>query len=178
VQFVEAVFLDRYDPTIEDSYRKIIERRADGKEDVALDILDTAGTEQFTAMRDMYMKSGDAFLLVYAITSPDTFHELVGLRDRLVRVKPGAKFVLVGNKSDLGRERVVSRAAGEGVAVEWGCPFVETSARDPASVSNAFSTLIDELEQPSTVSNCSELHESMRAFKSCKKRNNKKCIIT
>jgi len=55
VQFVQGIFVDKYDPTIEDSYRKPFE--VDGEQKV-LEILDTAGTEQFTAMRDLYMKNG------------------------------------------------------------------------------------------------------------------------
>jgi len=53
VQFVQGVFVEKYDPTIEDSYRKNVE--VDGSQ-YLLEILDTAGTEQFTAMRDLYMK--------------------------------------------------------------------------------------------------------------------------
>ncbi|KXS98824.1 hypothetical protein AC578_2053 [Pseudocercospora eumusae] len=48
MQFVQGVFVERYDPTIEDSYRKHID--VDGRH-VVLEIMDTAGTEQFTAMR-------------------------------------------------------------------------------------------------------------------------------
>lgn len=53
--------MERYDPTIEDSYRKQVE--VDGQQ-CMLEILDTAGTEQFTAMRDLYMKNGQGFVLV------------------------------------------------------------------------------------------------------------------
>ena len=66
VQFVQHIFVDKYDPTIEDSYRK---QYMHDNQMYMLEILDTAGTEQFTAMRDLYMKSGDAFILVYSITS-------------------------------------------------------------------------------------------------------------
>jgi small GTP-binding protein len=146
VQYVQSVFVEKYDPTIEDSYRKVVERE---KDNLSLDILDTAGTEQFTAMRDMYMKNGDAFLLVYSVTSPATLHDLLALRERLARVKPAAKIVLVGNKADLAADRSVSKAQGEAMAGKWGCPFVETSAKDAASVQRAFSLLIEELEKPS-----------------------------
>lgn len=55
VQFVQGIFVEKYDPTIEDSYRKQVE--VDNSQ-CMLEILDTAGTEQFTAMRDLYMKNG------------------------------------------------------------------------------------------------------------------------
>lgn len=52
-----------------------------------LEILDTAGTEQFTAMRDLYMKNGQGFALVYSITAQSTFNDLLDLRDQILRVK-------------------------------------------------------------------------------------------
>lgn len=52
-----------------------------------LEILDTAGTEQFTAMRDLYMKNGQGFVLAYSITAQSTFNDLIDLRDQILRVK-------------------------------------------------------------------------------------------
>jgi len=43
--------------------------------------------EQFTAMRDLYMKNGQGFLLVYSITAQSTFNDLQDLRDQILRVK-------------------------------------------------------------------------------------------
>ena len=43
--------------------------------------------EQFTAMRDLYMKNGQGFVLVYSITSQSTFNDLSELRDQILRVK-------------------------------------------------------------------------------------------
>merc|ERR1711902_348066 len=76
VQFVQGIFVEKYDPTIEDSYRKQVE--VDGQQ-CMLEILDTAGTEQFTAMRDLYMKNGQGFVLVYSITAQSTFNDLQDL---------------------------------------------------------------------------------------------------
>lgn len=84
MQFVQSIFVEKYDPTIEDSYRKQVE--VDGTQCI-LEILDTAGTEQFTAMRDLYMKSGQGFLLVYSITSMVTLNDLEPLREQILRVK-------------------------------------------------------------------------------------------
>ena len=76
--------MDRYDPTIEDSYRKQVE--VDGHQ-CMLEILDTAGTEQFTAMRDLYMKNGQGFILVFSIIAQATFDELAELRLQILKVK-------------------------------------------------------------------------------------------
>ena len=76
--------MDRYDPTIEDSYRKQVE--VDGQQ-CMLEILDTAGTEQFTAMRDLYMKNGQGFILVFSIIAAQTFDELLELHKQIQRVK-------------------------------------------------------------------------------------------
>lgn len=84
VQFVQSIFVEKYDPTIEDSYRKQVE--VDGHQ-CMLEILDTAGTEQFTAMRDLYMKNGQGFVLVFSITSQVTLTDLDEIREQIIRVK-------------------------------------------------------------------------------------------
>jgi Ras-related protein Rap-1A/Ras-related protein Rap-1B len=55
-------------------------------------------------MRDLYMKNGQGFILVYSITSQATFNDLLELREQILRVKDASSvpMVLVGNKSDLG----------------------------------------------------------------------------
>lgn len=137
-QFVQNVWIESYDPTIEDSYRKQIE--VDGRQCI-LEILDTAGTEQFTAMRELYMKSGQGFLLVFSITSLSSLKELYELREQICRIKDdeNVPLVIVGNKSDLEEDRVVSRALAFEVSAGWGnAPYYETSARRRANVDEAF----------------------------------------
>ncbi|KAI8813044.1 small GTPase superfamily [Cladochytrium replicatum] len=147
VQFVQLIFVEKYDPTIEDSYRKQVE--VDGQQ-CMLEILDTAGTEQFTAMRDLYMKSGQGFILVYSITSQATFNDLVELREQILRVKDTEKvpMVLVGNKCDLEDDRVVSREQGGQLASQWGgCTFLETSARKKINVDEVFYDLVRQINR-------------------------------
>lgn len=185
LQYVQAEFIEKYDPTIEDSYKKVVDR-TDG-ESVALDILDTAGAEQFTAMRDMYIKNGDGFLLVYSITSPATLRDLQTLKDRLERVKPGRQVVLVGNKNDLSSERSVSYKQGENVAKKWGCPFVESSAKNRSSVEEAFNQMINELDKQDNIQRQNRERNSYNnnSNNTCgnnptnsKKQKKRKCIIS
>lgn len=80
VQFVTGCFMEKYDPTIEDFYRKEIE--VDGSPSV-LEILDTAGTEQFASMRDLYIRNGQGFVIVYSITNHQTFQDIKTMREQV-----------------------------------------------------------------------------------------------
>ncbi|GMM33847.1 Ras family GTPase [Saccharomycopsis crataegensis] len=145
VQFVQGVYFESYDPTIEDSYRKQIE--VDGKT-VELEILDTAGVAQFTAMRELYIKSGRGFLLVYSVTDENSLKELLTLREQVLRIKDSTNvpMVLIGNKCDLSNERVLSPEDGINVSQQWGkVPFYETSARVKTNVEEAFTDVIRQI---------------------------------
>jgi Ras-related protein Rap-1A len=146
VQFVQGIFVEKYDPTIEDSYRKVVE--VDGQQ-CMLEILDTAGTEQFTAMRDLYMKNGQGFLLVYSITAQSTFNDLQDLREQILRVKDmdEVPMILVGNKCDLEDERVVGKDQGQGLARQWNCTFLETSAKSKINVNEIFHDLVRQINK-------------------------------
>ncbi|CAF4890461.1 unnamed protein product [Rotaria sp. Silwood1] len=145
-QFIQGIFVEKYDPTIEDNYLKHIE--IDGQQYV-LEILDTAGTEQFTAMRDLYMKTGQAFVFVYSITSQSTYNELINIRDTILRVKDTSDvpMVLVGNKCDLEDERVVGKEIGQGLANNWNSIFLETSAKLAINVNEVFVELIHQINK-------------------------------
>ena len=84
VQFVQGIFVPTYDPTIEDSYRKTI---SIGTSSFVLEILDTAGTDQFQIMRDIYIKNGQGFVLVYSIISQTSFEALPEMYEQILRIK-------------------------------------------------------------------------------------------
>lgn len=117
-----------------------------------LEILDTAGTEQFTAMRDLYMKNGQGFVLVYSITAQGTFNDLQDLREQILRVKDADEvpLVLVGNKCDLEDERVVGKDQGQSLAKMFGnCAFLETSAKSKLNVNEIFYDLVRQINRSS-----------------------------
>lgn len=96
------------DVPLPDSYRKqcVID-----DEVALLDVLDTAGQEEYSAMREQYMRTGEGFLLVYSITSRQSFEEITTFQQQILRVKDKDYFpmVVVGNKCDLEGEREVTR---------------------------------------------------------------------
>ncbi|XP_021563549.1 GTPase HRas isoform X2 [Carlito syrichta] len=127
IQLIQNHFVDEYDPTIEDSYRKQVV--IDG-ETCLLDILDTAGQEEYSAMRDQYMRTGEGFLCVFAINNTKSFEDIHQYREQIKRVKDSddVPMVLVGNKCDLAARTVESRQAQD-LARSYGIPYIETSAK-------------------------------------------------
>ena len=146
IQFISQRFVDDYDPTLEDSYRKQV---CVDDEVCMLDIFDTAGQEDFSAVRDQYMTAGDGFMCVYSVTFAPTFKEVRKLFEHSLRIKDAEKvpFVIVGNKCDLEDEREVPRAEGEALAQELGCTFMECSAKVPINVDEAFHQLVREIKE-------------------------------
>ena len=146
IQLIQNHFIDEYDPTIEDSYRKQV---TIDDETCLLDILDTAGQEEYSAMRDQYMRTGQGFLCTYAITSRSSFDEITSFREQILRVKDEDKvpMVLVGNKCDLEEERQVTAVEGQDLAKSFGCPIYETSAKARINVEEAFYELVREIRK-------------------------------
>ncbi|KAH7912355.1 ras family-domain-containing protein [Hygrophoropsis aurantiaca] len=146
IQFIQSHFVFEYDPTIEDSYRKqcVID-----DEVALLDVLDTAGQEEYGAMREQYMRTGEGFLLVYSITSRDSFEEVSTFYQQILRVKDQNSFpiIIVANKCDLEYERQVGMNEGRDLARHFGCKSIETSAKDRINVDEAFSTLVREIRK-------------------------------
>eukprot|EP01107_Rhizomastix_libera_P007047 TRINITY_DN21316_c0_g1_i1.p1 TRINITY_DN21316_c0_g1~~TRINITY_DN21316_c0_g1_i1.p1 ORF type:complete len:189 (+),score=31.30 TRINITY_DN21316_c0_g1_i1:2-568(+) len=144
IQLVSNQFVSVYDPTIEDSYRTQVEIDGDP---AVLDILDTAGQEEFSSMRDQYMMTGKGFIFVYAINMYRSFDELTAIRQRLYKVKDKnfsfqIPIVICGNKCDLENEREVPTSEGQKLAQDWNCRFLETSALTRNNVELAFFELV------------------------------------
>ena len=147
-------FVEDYEPTKADSYRKKVV--LDGEEvkntalfnllfynvsvQVQIDILDTAGQEDYAAIRDNYFRSGEGFLCVFSITEEDSFQStqvnrmfksswstfnkfnFQEFREQILRVKNDSNipFILVGNKADLSGSRQVQLATATSKAADWG----------------------------------------------------------
>ncbi|XP_057681375.1 ras-related protein ralB-B-like [Corythoichthys intestinalis] len=146
LQFMYDEFVEDYEPTKADSYRKKVV--LDG-EDVQIDILDTAGQEDYAAIRDNYFRSGEGFLLVFSITEYESFVATSEFREQILRVKEedAIPMLLVGNKADLEDRRKVSVDEAVAKVNEWGIQYVETSAKTRANVDKVFFDLMREVRK-------------------------------
>uniref|UniRef100_A0A3B3T691 RAS related 2 n=2 Tax=Paramormyrops kingsleyae TaxID=1676925 RepID=A0A3B3T691_9TELE len=137
----QSYFVTDYDPTIEDSYTKqcVIDERA-----ARLDILDTAGQEEFGAMREQYMRTGEGFLLVFSVTDRGSFEEIYKFQRQILRVKDRDEFpmILVGNKADLELQRQVTQEEGQQLARQLKVTYMEASAKIRLNVDQAFHELV------------------------------------
>ena len=136
-----------------------------------LEVLDTAGQEEYTALRDQWIRDGEGFILVYSITSRSSFTRIRKFHSQIQRVKEStsagspttgaylasptsptmhmsgqpAPVMLVGNKSDRVTDREVSIQEGSALAKDMGCQFVEASAKNCINVEKAFYDVVRSL---------------------------------
>jgi len=145
VRLVSNHFLAVYDPTVEESYRQ--QTTIDG-EPAVLEIIDTAGQEEYNAIKDAHIVKGQGFLLVFSLTSRSSFDELDDIHERIYRLKEkdtstdDIPIVIAGNKCDLEAERCVALAEGEELAKNWRCKFHPTSALSKVGVEDAFYDIV------------------------------------
>ncbi|GAB7351587.1 hypothetical protein MBLNU459_g2209t1 [Dothideomycetes sp. NU459] len=159
-------FVETYDPTIEDSYRKQVQ--IDGQS-CMLEVLDTAGQEEYVSLRDQWIRDGEGFVLVYSISSRASFQRIKKFYNQIQRVKESAStasptyagspnmggvahggpapVMLVGNKCDRVTEREVSTQEGSALAKELGCEFVEASAKNCVNVEKSFYDVVRQLRR-------------------------------
>ena len=118
----------------------------DGKS-VKIQFWDTAGQEKYRAMAKNYYKMANGVILVYDITRAETFKKLdTWVNEIRTHANSKTKIMLISNKNDLAKERVVSREEGESFAKKNGMFFWETSAltNDGKCVNKAFDTIFQE----------------------------------
>jgi len=144
IQFLRGEFVEDYDPTIEESYRKdlVIENRP-----CTVEIQDTAGQEEYGSIRDKYLRSGEGFLLIYSIVSQHTLGEVKSFAERIRRAKnsDNIPMVIAGNKCDLEDQRGVPTSDGEDLAKKLNCLFYETSAKTRKNVDEVFNQVVREI---------------------------------
>ncbi|KAM9265020.1 GTPase RhebL1 [Morus bassanus] len=129
-QFVEGTFMECYEPTVESTYNKMV---VVGKDEFQLQLVDTAGQDEYTILPHSFVIGIHGYVLVYSVTSLRSFQVVKTLRNKLYesRGKTRMPVVLVGNKADLSlQSREVKTDEGKKLAESWGAIFLESSAKE------------------------------------------------
>jgi GTPase KRas protein len=139
-----------------------------------VEVLDTGGQEEYTALRDQWIRDGEGFVLVYSISSRSSFARIEKFHNQIQRVKKSsqasspqylraaqhpsspssapaiyvpAPVMLVGNNCDKVAEREVSVQEGSGLARKLGCEFVEASPKNGINVRMAFYDVVRQIRR-------------------------------
>ena len=145
-RYVFKRFLKSYTSTLEDFYTK---RTNIDNEFVELDILDTAGMEEFSVVRDANIKDRDGFLMVFDLTNMDTFDRLAQFYKLidLIHTNRGVPTVIVGNKVDKEGERKVGTERAMSLAKDKRAQYIECSALNGSGIDEAFASLVRSLRK-------------------------------
>ncbi|CAL4188095.1 unnamed protein product [Meganyctiphanes norvegica] len=144
LQFLQGFFSPTYKPTVEDCYSHTLQLPNGLFQ--ALEILDTAGSHHFPAMRELSIRSGRAFVIIYAVNNQQSFYEAQELWKLITTVKgvDNVPVVLVGNKMDLSVEREVTWETANRWVLDamTNATYLETSAKYNLNVTEVFKELL------------------------------------
>ena len=137
LNFIDKRFRSEHDLTIGVEFgSKLIEVKGTK---IKLQIWDTAGSESFRSITRSYYRAAAGALLVYDITHRDSFNHLSEwLNEARFNGNPAMAITLVGNKSDLASQRIITIEEGQRFARDNGLSFLETSALSGDNVNQAF----------------------------------------
>ncbi|KLP08582.1 Uncharacterized protein Y057_13931 [Fusarium fujikuroi] len=143
-KFVTAESCQEFDPSKYDPYCRmcVID---DGF--ASIDVIDATGQEDYSAMRQQFIREGAGFMLVYNVTSRRSFEEITTYYHQILKQKDEDHFpvVIVGIDRFQESLREVMTREGESLAEELGCTFVEVDAKSSDEVDGAFFDLVREV---------------------------------
>eukprot|EP01084_Bolivina_argentea_P052550 96527_1 len=119
------------------------------KQSILLDMLDTAGQEEFCCMQDGWIRVSSLFIICFAINDKDSWNEIPNIRNRIMRCKNSTDtrgMILVATKCDLKYMNVgienddvfIDENIIMQMANDWDVPYIETSAKLDKNVDFVF----------------------------------------
>lgn len=150
VRFKDGAFLSgSFISTVGIDFRnKVVD--VDGTK-IKLQIWDTAGQERFRSITRGYYRDANALLLLYDVTNKASFDNI---RAWLTEINEYAQddvvIMLLGNKADMGGDKIIRREDGERLARDHNVAFMETSAKTGMNVDLAFMAIAKDLKMKRT----------------------------
>ena len=131
---------DDIDTTLEDHYKFypiILEEK------IQVEIIDTAGQEDYQNFFDTWVQSSEGFLLVFSLTDKNTFNVVKNKYNKIINIKgKNIPIILIGNKKDLENEREVNFEEAKKYANEKNIEYIETSAMTGEKCHEAFLEIV------------------------------------
>ena len=108
---------------------------------LTLNIWDTSGQERYRSLSKIYFKNSHIIILVYDITSKESFNDIINFWYNYVTENLGNNLIyaIVANKSDLYLNEQVSHEEGENYAKKINAFYFETSAKNNEGINEMFS---------------------------------------
>jgi len=173
IQMCSNHFVEAYDATIENNYRRQVVI-----DDVAcvLDILDTAGQEEYSALRAQWIQSGQGYIIMYSIDDSSSFESVKEFHQSILEARSeegrsAPPVILVGNKCDLEDERVITIEEGKAIAEKLNCSaWFEASAKNSVNIEEVFFQLVRDIrEREATINHAQPLTKSKKSKNKKKK---------
>uniref|UniRef100_A0A7N6B072 GTP-binding protein Rheb n=1 Tax=Anabas testudineus TaxID=64144 RepID=A0A7N6B072_ANATE len=139
IQFVEGQFVDSYDPTIENTFNKMVSVNG---QDFNLQLVDTAGQDEYSIFPQSHSMDIHGYVLVYSVTSMKSqqfSHQTL--------LEKSARSVCVTYSFHLIFHRVIKPEEGKKLADSWGAAFMESSAKENETAVEVFKRIILEMEK-------------------------------
>lgn len=177
-----------WDPSIEDSFFK--QTQVDG-DIVRLDILDTPGHEEYSALSDIYIHTGDGFVICFDVTNP-RLEECENICKQICRIKDvedniemmrSIPMILVGCKSDLRKDEMNKEdfTLIQKLIDTYGVQYIETSSMTGLKVNESFEILIRSVKgdtlSKQTLINMMEGKKLLSSYKMKDRYDQKMCIM-
>lgn len=149
LRYLKNEFTEGYIPTIEDIFTKLIEV---DNQTVNLNVIDTAGQDDFAEMRYSYYKQVQGYILVFDITNPSSVDELKKIYDDISEsIEKEIHCVIAANKADLRAEKdegLVPVEQYKDIESHCHCKVLETSAKIDQNIKELYNIVLKQIISP------------------------------
>ncbi|KAI5417187.1 GTP-binding protein yptm2 [Lathyrus oleraceus] len=145
MRFADDSYLDSYISIIKVEFKtRTVEQ--DGKT-IKLPIWDTASQERFRIITSSYYRGAHGIIVVYDVIDQESFNNVKRWQNEIDRyASENINKLLVGKKSDLANNKVVSSETAKACADEIGIPFMNTSAKNANNMEQVFMATTAEMK--------------------------------
>ena len=142
-RYINNRFFEYNESTIGASF--FTKRVSHKNRDIILDIWDTAGQERYNSLLPMYYRGAQAAIIVYDITSKESFNKCVYWYNQVTNLIPEIFITVVGNKFDLQKNRQVFTKDLQLIKTTKKTHFIDVSAKEDHNITTLFDIIIDSL---------------------------------